>query len=403
MISYSQHLLLKYLQDHFRGITPPECQNTPIMDELFLTASAQSLDGIIFYQCRNALSQDIRRKYAKRYLSHVIFSFSRKETLEQLTQLAEEENIPLVFMKGSVFRNYYPVPALRSMGDIDIIIRKEDKDKMNHLLMNQMGFNRFIDNHSVWTYFKGKFYIEVHTHMFYENLANDVDYIEYFDHLFEHIKHGKVFDLESDSIYIPEENYHFLYLMTHTAKHIINSGSGFRAYMDMVLMTQKCDIDWEWIKQELIKLKLLDFTETCFALCERWFDVKMPLEHKELDPSFFEEITEKTFHDGVFGLGNKANEGAHSAKEIKRKDKGYWLTAMHLSLQMLFPSYQDMILPEWYSFLRGRPWLLPVGWIYRWGYCIAHKSKASLNRLTEPFRIKKKIKKREDYISTWGL
>ena len=402
MISAADKKMLGYLKDFVHCEESVFDEHTD-WDDLIQTSIRHSLDGIIYKQCRSVIPKEIRRKYLKQYLANASISFQRKSEINRLKEGFERNGIQAVFMKGSVFRDYYPIPALRSMGDIDFIIHEEDRNTVDSIFIEQLGYQKFIDNHSVWTYFKGNIYIEVHTHMFYENLANDIDYAGYFDHIFEHIKHGKVFDLESDSIYIPDENYHFLYLMTHTAKHIINSGSGFRAYLDMVLMTQKCDLDWDWIKEELIKLKLLEFTETCFALCEKWFDVKMPLDHKELDPSFFEEITEKTFHDGVFGLGNKANEGAHSAKEIKRKDKGYWLTAMHLSLQMLFPSYQDMILPEWYSFLRGRPWLLPVGWIYRWGYCIAHKSKASLNRLTEPFRIKKKIEKREDYISTWGL
>ena len=307
-------------------------------------------------------------------------------------------------MKGSVFRDYYPIPAVRSMGDVDIIIKPEDKETVDDIFVNQMGFTRFVDNHSVWTYYLKDFQFEVHNHMFYEELTSDFDYIDYFDHIFEHIHHDKVFDIESEYLYVPDENYHFLYLMTHTAKHIINNGSGFRAYLDMVMFTRNNEkLDWEWISEELKKMNLLQFAETCFALCERWFDVKMPLPHKELDESFFEEITEKTFNDGVFGLDNKENEGAHTAKEIKRENRGYWLTSIRLMTHLLFPPYEDMILAPWYSFLKGKRWLLPFAWIYRWIYCIIHKFRFALSRLTEPFRIKEKIEKREDYINTWGL
>lgn len=402
-MNQSEERLFQYVKDFIRQQPPNEESHSEDWDEIMSLASVQSLDGIIFYQCKSIIPKDQKRKYLTKYLANASLSFERERILSEFTEYLERDNLQIVFMKGSVFRDYYPVSALRSMGDIDCIIRLDDRDKIDHILKDQMGFGRFIDNHSVWTYFKGNIYIEVHTHMFYENLANNIDYIGYFDHLDEYIKHGKVFGIESDSIYIPDESYHFLYLMTHTAKHIINSGSGFRAYLDMVLMAQKCELNWEWIKAELEKLKMLEFTETCFALCEKWFDVKMPLEHKELDPFFFEEITEKTFHDGVFGLANRANEGAHTAKEIKRENRGYSITALRLTLRILFPPYEDMILPEWYSFMRGRPYLLPIGWVYRWIYCIVHKFKASLKRLTEPFRIKKKIEKREDYISSWGL
>ena len=398
----THELILQCLKDFCHGQYTEVKLTADDIEKISKLAHEQSIDGIIYLQLMN---HNLRLTELKRcLLSHVFHSSNRKYFIEQLSGYMEKENIPFICMKGSVFRDYYPIPSVRSMGDVDIVIRPEDKEKVDDIFVNKMGFTRFVDNHAVWTYYLKDFQFEVHNHMFYEKLTNDFDYIGYFDHIFNHIHHGRVFDLESECLYVPDENYHFLYLMTHTAKHIINNGSGFRAYLDMVMFTRNNDhLDWEWIKQELTKMKLLQFTKTCFALCERWFDVKMPLSHKELDESFYEEITEKTFNDGIFGLDNKANEGAHAAKEITRERKGYWFTAFRLTIHLLFPPYRDMILTPWYSFLRGKPWLLPFAWIYRWVYCIIHKFSYAFNRLTEPFRIKKKIEQREDYINTWGL
>lgn len=403
ILSSSRQLLLAYLKDYIHGY-PSSCEDDTDWDEVFQLAISQSIEGIIYRQCKDHLPENVKRRYLKQYLSSAVLSLEREKAVSEFIHLTEKKSIPVIFMKGAVFRDYHPIPAIRSMGDIDVVIHNQDKNEIDLILRAESGYERFVDNHAVWTYRKNRIYIEVHNHMFYEDLANDFDYIGYFDQIFEHMHHDKVFNISSDCLYVPDENYHFLYLMTHTAKHIINNGSGFRAYLDMVMFTRNNDhLDWEWIREELKKMNLLQFTETCFALCERWFDVKMPLPHKELDESFFEEITEKAFNDGTFGLENKANEGAHSAKEIKRDDKGYWYTAIRLTLHLLFPPYRDIILAPWYSFVKGRPYLLPIAWVYRWFYCIIHKFRYSVGRLSEPFIKRKKIEERESYIKDWGL
>ena len=403
MLSIEKKFILKCLEDycHQRPTEKPEnCD----FNKVYQIAKEQSLAALIYRQCDKWMNYGFAdNTFLNSIIQEAFYTENRKATLRELISYMEEEKIPFICMKGSVFRDYYDIPAIRSMGDTDIIIRQEDKERVDEIFVNRMKFTRFVDNHSVWSYLLNEIEYEVHNHMFYEELTSDFNYIEYFDHVFDHKHHDSVYGLKSDYMYVPDEDYHFIYLMAHTAKHIINKGSGFRAYMDMVMMVQKYDLNWEWIKEELTKMNLLSFTETCFALCEKWFDVKMPLGHKELDEAFFNEITGKTFNDGLFGLENEENEGAHSAKEITRDHKGYWYTAIRLTLRTLFPPYKDMILVPWYYWLKGKPWLLPLGWIYKWFYCATHKLGYSLKKLAEPFRIRKKIEKRENYIKDWGL
>ena len=109
------------------------------------------------------------------------------------------------------------------------------------------------------------------------------------------------------------------------------------------------------------------------------------------------------FNDGMFGLENEQNEAAHAAKEIKRSKDSYWISAAKLTIHRLFPPYRDMQLVPWYSFVDGRPWLLPFAWVYRWFYTATHKFKQSKDLLTEPFAKRKVIEKRENLIRGWGL
>ena len=399
-------LLLRCLRDFCHG-EKTERPEFPFDGELFFRLShEQDLAAIVYEQCRAWLDfNSCAGGLKKEFLAAVFCSVNRADMLREIAERFQAEDIPFVCMKGAVYRAYYPIPELRSMGDVDFVIHTEDREKSNRILMEDMGFQRMINNHAVWTYWFEKFQFEVHDHMFYEHLTSEFDYCAYFDHVWDKKQCGPVFGVTADNLFVPEENFHFLYLMTHTAKHVVSNGMGFRAFLDMVFMARACadKLDWAWLEKELDKMKLLAFTRTCFALCERWFGVKMPLDPGKLDEGFFEEATGKIFQDGVFGLDNEANEGAGSAKEIRRSTLPYGVTALQLTIKKLFPPYEDMQLIPWYSFVDGRPWLLPAAWVYRWGYCLVHKRKTGSAKLTEPFMKKDMIEKREELIQSWGL
>ena len=408
MLSSSQSFLLRCLSDFLKGVDTDkvlEARGAEIdWTAIFETAIDQSLEGIIYYQCRKFLPPKIKRKYLKHYLGNAAASFEREKTVREMVPRLEEQGVKVIFMKGAVFRDYYPIPALRSMGDIDFLIRPEDREKTDHILRSDMGFERFIDNPAVWTYWKGKIYIEVHDHMFYENLSNNVDYRSYFDGIWEHCHKGQVFGFSSDSILVPDEELHYLYLIAHTAKHVADKGNGLRGYMDMTaIRTASTEMDWSHIEGELAMLSLLTFTRTCMSLCERWFGTEMPMRLEEPDEAFLEKVTEKTFRDGAFGLKNEDNAGAVTAKEIRRTGAPYIFGAVRRLADKIFPSYAVMRFIPWYSFLDGRPWLLPFAWIYRWVYCAARKAGHSLGILSEPFARKTDIKERQEYLAKWGL
>lgn len=399
-----QTMFIRILADHIHG-RPSVPENFDLdWEKLAEYAEEQVLTGMTYIQLKNFFKEhpdivpEIQKRLRKGFYTDAYLYANRKAELKVIAD--ECRDTPLILMKGSVVQSSYPVPVLRSMGDIDVIIHPEHRQKTDEAMLKQ-GYRKMVDNHAVWTYEKESIQFEIHDHMFYEYLANDVDYREYFDQVWDHVRLAE----GTENIYVPDEDFHFLYLITHMAKHIINKGMGFRSFMDLAFVVQKSgkQMDWKWIQEELGKLKLLDFTKTCFAFLKIWFDVPAPFETGALEPGFYSEVTEKMFIDGIFGLKNQQNKAAHSAKEIKRSKDSYWLTAVRLTIRRLFPSYRDMQLVPWYRFVDGRPWLLPAAWVYRWGYAARHKLQWSRDLLLEPYRKRKDIEKRKKMIGGWGL
>lgn len=392
----AQAFFFQVLSDHIHRRMTAAVPAGLDQEALYQMVKKQSLAGIFYVQCRDAADSSLLERLHTVFLSSVFRAVNRRAELAELAEAYKAAGIPFLTMKGFTFCTYYPVPELRTMGDVDLIIHPQDRQRCD-TLMTTLGFEKYIDHPSVWTYQRDITHYEIHDHMFYEPLANELDYIGYFDHVWEHVT-------SEDGRLVIQPDYHFLYLMAHTAKHIINLGSGVRPFLDMIFLTRaNPGMDWDWIQAELKKLRLLDFTKTCFALCERWFGVKMPLATPPLSDAFFDSTTAKIFADGLWGHDNDENRVSATAKYAKRSRKSYAGSAICMTLSKLFPPYAHMRLVPWYAFVDGRPWLLPAAWLYRFYYCARHKGAHSRESLAQPFVERDAIHRREAMIESWGL
>ena len=393
-----QELFLALLKEFSTGTKQTKIPEKVDWEILYEYAKDQSLLGICYILLRDHacssenIPMDALSRFQEGFFNDAYSYANQRACMHELMSRIQETGIAVCPFKGWVVKSYWPQPELRTMGDIDILIHTEDRTIVNDIMMD-LGYERYIDNHAVWSYHAQDILFEVHDHMFYEHLTNDVDYIGYFD---------KAWDYCTSEL---DESFHFLYLITHLAKHTVNKGMGFRAYMDLIFMCREAAdrLNWDWICEELEKLKLLNFARTCLAFCREWFGFQPPIEVEELDRTFAEYVTGKMFGDGIFGLTNEQNEASSSAKEITHDQTSYLVGAVKLAMRRLFPPYRDMQLIPWYSFVDGRPWLMPVAWVYRWGYCLVHKRSYGAKLLTEPFGKRDIIEKRQKLIKDWGL
>ena len=404
-----QNYFVRLLRDYVHQRPSAEPEEEMNWKLLVQYTKEQDLSGIIYCQSKDLKSANTFALHIlkKGFFSDIYRAANNEYNLSKVQKEFDREKVPYMLFKGSVLRKYYPIPDIRTMGDVDILIHHANR-KETDMVMKSLGYQRMIDNHAVWTYFKPLQMFELHDIMFYEELSNNVDYGDYFSSVWETA--DKVCSRSTESYcYIPDINRHFLYTMAHTAKHVINNGMGFRAFLDMVFFCRNAEAiegkapNWEWITEELKKLQLYEFTCICFSLCEYWFDVSMPFRKDKLDPSFADGITRKMFRDGIFGLRNDENAASRSAKEIKRAKTPYYVTALKLTVKRLFPPYEDMQLIPWYAWVDGKPWLTPAAWVYRWFSCLTHKRKTARNLLFEPYQKKDQIEEREDYLGKWGL
>lgn len=335
----------------------------------------------IFYK------QTQKKEFQNAFVAQTYFYVNRRKLIDELR--SSLKGFEFIFVKGIEIAKYYPYPELRSMGDSDLLVHSNDKAEI-HKIFIKLGYS-FNDYHEEESkYIKNKMEIEMHDNLLHI-LEDDETSYSFFNQVWNYVHDGKL-----------DWNFHMIYLLKHMSRHMLSGGIGFRQFMDIAILTQKLTLDWDWIEQELKKINLLVFSKNVFALINIWFDVKSPIEINELNSTFIKEATNLIYECGVFGNTARDKDIISISNKVRNENKPFWFVKMCFILSRLFPSYQDMIQSGFYSYLRKTKYLLPVAWIDRLIKCftVDNKKKSLKKNLFSSY---KKIKQRNDYLSSWGL
>ncbi|MCD8356570.1 MAG: nucleotidyltransferase family protein [Clostridia bacterium] len=326
--------------------------------ELIQLANIHSVTGILGYMVMsypdesNAQVAPLMRKQCLQSIG--IFS-QRAEKMKLLLQQMNEQGIDHLLFKGYVLKDYYPVPELRSYGDIDFLIRLDDRQKSDALMMHNC-FERKTDWEPVFSYLKELEYYEIHTDVMEVDVSDKADYKEYFSHTWERAKwvEGHTWMLS------PED--HLVYLLTHIAKHISSSGAGIRMYMDIAVFLQHFsnDLDWDYLQVELEKLCFIDFVNMVLSVVHEYFGIASPIPLKQIDKQVLDDFMEFTMAGGTFGHVGR-DSGLIYLKRQDRNNEN--VSRMKTLINRAFPSAKSI--ESRYTYLQGKHWLLPVAWVHR--------------------------------------
>ena len=156
--------------------------------------------------------------------------------------------------------------------------------------------------------------------------------------------------------------FHFLYMLTHIAKHLVSAGAGIRMYLDVAafIRHRKDAPDWAWIRRELETLRLWPFANGVLTLVQRCFGVESPLELDPMEETTWDAFLEFTMAGGIFGQVGR-DSGTNSLKNQSRGSEG--ISRVGTFMKRLFPSAKSI--QSRYTYLQDKPWLLPAAWVHR--------------------------------------
>ena len=384
---------ISILSDHISQ-KKTEPQSDIDWKKIYKLAHNHQVGGIVYRQCKSFLPDDINACFFEQYAVALYSYANYSNEINILKDTFLEQNVEMFTVKGLDIAQYYPFPALRTMGDIDIVVHTDKRTKADEIL-HQLQYTAHSRREDIeWMYRKQGMIIELHDHLVYKQVINKNEIEGFFNNCWIYVERGKM-----------DASFHFLYLFAHLRKHLMNSGIGFRQFMDIAIMSKnETALNWEWIEKKLIELNLKDFSSMCFGFIQKWFDITIPIAvKKEIEDEFYKDVTNQILDNGVFGFDNLENT-TNAAVNAARKNKVSCIGMLKSALWYVFPSYQALSDMKYYPYLAGKPFLLPVAWIHRFfrGICIWNFTRAK-RRMKLKFASSETIKKRDEYLKKWGL
>lgn len=360
---YTEQIFLNIISDYINNkhILPPKDTN---WEEIIKLAEIHSLHTMLYLSVGDFIKDKVlhdRLKYD--FLASVKNSVNQEIAMEQLIKKLTENNIDHMLMKGYILRNYYPDKESRTFGDIDFLIKEEDREKSHEIILG-LGYEYHKDHFikQVYTYSKNNVVLEVHTDIIYNSSFLDYDYRGYFR---EKVKNKQ---LIKGCTYELKKEDHFLYIMVHLASHFYNAGIGVRMLLDIAVFLNKFakEMDMYYINNELKKIKLSKFSNTIYYICNKYFDVA--IECQPIIETEIKYIMNYILGHGTFGFMNKDIFDINYHKE----HKGF----ISVFRERFFPKYEIMKQRNnWFK--NGKKFMLPYAWIRRWFEFILFKNKRS--------------------------
>lgn len=244
---------------------------------------------------------------------------------------AKIKNLPL---KGYFMKRLYPHSDLRTMNDADILVRKEDFDKIGEIFESLGYTNRELINPFEIHYYKDFLYFEIHCDL---NENDD----SFFDDIWQRVSLRKGYDF-SYNMNRPEDFY--VYMLYHTAKHFKFGGAGIRMIMDVyVFLKSYPDLDFDYINHCFDKLNIRTFCIRLKELSLNWFSS---------DTTVIDNFGELILYCGTFGERN-----LFFYMDGRATKGNYWL-------KQIFIPYDKM--KKKYLYLSKYPFLLPFSWVQYW-------------------------------------
>lgn len=404
MLSESCSFFLRILSDHLnkRPSVLSECDDLAALLPHFRD---HKMEGILFYQLKNTLRQATadeatRSAVARSYIDNCSRYRKREEAINKIEAAFTKENIPFLIFKGIELAVLYPMPALRTMGDTDILVHKEDKERADKVL-SSLGFApQPIQNDNEWKYSGSGLDFELHHALLYRSSLGSDPETAFFSRAWDYA----IGPDAGSTRYHLDPVFHMTYLLSHLRKHFVMGGVGFRLFTDLAVFADRTAMDKGRLISALKKTGLYDFASVCFAFCERWFGVPMPFA-APLDDAFYEEATKKILKNGVLGNADPDNRDNLLLFKMRKSGKNIFFSKIRSLFQLVFPPCRSLRNRKHYLFLRRAPFLLPLAWIIRpFVSLFSGDTKKVLSKAGNIASVTEEQKnKREDFLQKWKL
>lgn len=293
------------------------------------------------------LTEERKGEFRRRVMSGIMKTAVQVTELRELTGRFEAEKIVSQPMKGACLKFVYPMPEMREMSDIDILIGPGCMEKAAGIL-EKMGYVllRSVKHHDIYVK-RPYMVVEAHRAM-YDKTVDEKQYRYFSDLSKAQLKEGHSYTYE----FRPEDFY--VYMLAHMAKHFYKMGCGIRNLADIYVFRKKYDaaMDRAYLMAELDRCGLTAFAGHMEKMAAVWLG-------GEPWSDFYRQLFSYMTDSGIYGR----DENGIWSKFAEEKMQGKDAAIRQLRRWYYFPPLHYM--SEYYPWLEKRPFLLPAAWAVR--------------------------------------
>lgn len=278
--------------------------------EIFNLAYINNIVGIISSQIVALPNVDKKIKlHYKKYVAKSVVDYEhRQKAKDELKAFFEENNFDYMFVKGMAINEYYPVPELRTSGDIDVVVREK---QFEDIVSVYKSTNKPIESLNGVTLIIPIDDVTVEIH------RNADVFGSYFDDIFDRTN-------QNDHLYSLDLYNQLLYILLHLVKHLRSMGAGIRMLMDMDVCVRAID---NFDQQKFLNMCKEAGIEYCakviLSLCNYWFNTPIsPLVDMSEKQELVELLSNVFLHGGTFGYENNSYAGRYLAISSKNGQIG---------------------------------------------------------------------------------
>lgn len=316
---------------------------------------------------KSSVSDIIGDKDFNRLKKHTIltslYQVRHFEQIKKLFKLFKENNISAIGLKGIVIRELYPNPQFRLMSDSDILVKKQDIEKVCELL-NNLGYYQ-TGLTSAHLSFEHKEHFPIDLHWTLKDKRKNVDTSEFDEEVWKNIIY-----LQYDNVLIPSLSWEdmLVHLCLHMAGHTISGGFGIRQLCDIVLLIEKkgSEIDWESFKKKIKNKNIEVFTYTILNICKELFNIDIPkqlLDMSSIKQEYLDMFIDYIVEGGVYGKRNIVNSYSDriALQAMKIPNNSSRINVIKQFGLMFFPRVEN--LKNNYAYSKKYSILLPLAWL----------------------------------------
>ena len=373
-----QSLLLQVISAALFGKKAPDVAADQLMmlvDESKAQAVYPLAFSVLDSQLQEKLSAEQYNECNEEFFRYAIAGTQNFAEHSELHELMTANEMPYVAIKGLASARYYPEPNLRSMGDVDFLVAKENISQAGKLL-ESIGFA--VDHgeeddgiHIAYTRPPMSIW-ELH-HSVNGIPNNEVGELIKAE-MDKAISTAETVEVDGSTCRLPDKLHHGLIMLLHTASHLTSEGVGLRHLCDWVVFASALsDAEFrEIFEKKLKRFGLWRFAQVLAVLGINYLGAPKrvwaleAIESHKVDDATLEGLMNDILSGGNFGF-----KDMNRYREIKYiSDRSEGTVGKTGILRQGFKTMNDKVRRD-YKILGKHKAFLPVGYVAEGGKYIA--------------------------------